>query len=211
MKYSHILWDFNGTILNDVDIGIEAINVLLAAEGLPLLTDRETYREKFCFPIEEYYRNVGLDFSKTPYSVYAHRWIDEYRAREKTAPLCDGAREALEYIKALQIPQILFSATEKEMLTQQVSALGIADYFETVLGADNVYAEGKIPIGKRWIASVRPRKALLIGDTEHDALAAAEMGVDCVLIANGHRAPEQLRRTGRPVYPDLFRFMDEMK
>lgn len=211
MDYSHILWDFNGTLLNDVEIGIEAINVLLAAEGLPLLTDREVYREKFRFPIEAYYQSLGLDFSKTPYSVYAHWWIDEYRAREKTAPLCEGAREALEYIKALQIPQILFSATEKEMLTQQVTALGIGAYFETILGADNIYAEGKIPIGKRWMETARPRKALLIGDTEHDALAATEMGIDCILIANGHRSPEQLRHTGRPIYPDLFRFMNEMK
>ena len=211
MDYSHILWDFNGTILNDVEIGIEAINVLLAEEGLPLLESAEAYREKFRFPIEEYYRSVGLDFSKAPYSEYAHRWIGEYRAREKEAPLCPGAKEALEYVKALQIPQILFSATEKEMLLRQVAELEIGDCFDEILGAENIYAVGKIALGRQWAERIRPANGVLIGDTEHDALAAAEMGVDCILIANGHRTAEQLRATGCPVYPDLFALLKDWR
>lgn len=208
MKYSHILWDFNGTVLDDVGIGIETINLLLRSRGLPPLTGREEYHRHFRFPIEEYYRSVGFDFEKDPYAVLAHEWIAEYRARERTAPLCPGAAEALAYVKSRKIPQILFSATQREMLVQQVEALGIGGYFDWILGTENIYAEGKISIGKGWVEAVRPARALLIGDTEHDAEAAREMGIECVLIAQGHQSEETLNATGCPVLPDLFALPD---
>ncbi len=203
MKYSHILWDFNGTILDDVGIGIESINVLLRSRNLPPLRDREEYQRHFRFPIEEYYRSVGFDFSKDPYDLLAHEWIAQYRAREHTAPLFPGAKQILGYIKERNVPQILFSATQREMLLQQIAALGIGDCFDAVLGADDIYAAGKIPIGKAWVESALPHRALLIGDTEHDAEAARQMGIDCILIAQGHQSEETLRRTGCPVLQNL--------
>lgn len=208
MNYSHVLWDFNGTILDDVSIGMESINVLLRSRGLRPLSSVEEYHRYFRFPIEEYYRSVGFDFSKDPYDVLAHEWIAAYRAREKSAPLCRGAKEGLEYIKSRSVPQILFSATEKAMLSEQIAHLGIGEYFSELLGRDDVYATGKIPLGKAWIARTNPPRALLIGDTTHDALAAKEMGIECVLIAAGHQSEQTLKTAGVPVLPDLFRLPD---
>ncbi|HBL83341.1 MAG: hypothetical protein A2Y17_05365 [Clostridiales bacterium GWF2_38_85] len=51
MKYTHIIWDFNGTILNDVDAGIKSINTLLARRQLPLLESVDAYKNIFTFPI----------------------------------------------------------------------------------------------------------------------------------------------------------------
>ena len=51
MAYSHVLWDFNGTLLDDVGIGMEAINALLAPRGLPTLKTRAEYHRHFQFPI----------------------------------------------------------------------------------------------------------------------------------------------------------------
>ncbi len=203
MDYSHILWDFNGTILDDVAIGMQSINTLLVARNLPPLRTREEYHRHFRFPIEEYYRSVGFDFEKDPYDLLAHEWITEYRAREHTAPLCCGAKEALEYIRQKNIPQILFSATQRQMLLQQVDDLKIKDYFTEILGSDNIYAEGKISLGRAWAKRVRPAKALLIGDTVHDAMAAAEMGIDCVLISNGHQSRQALSRAKVPLLDNL--------
>ena len=54
MKYSHVLWDFNGTLLDDVGIGMDSINALLRPRKIPTLDSREAYRKVFRFPIEEY-------------------------------------------------------------------------------------------------------------------------------------------------------------
>lgn len=211
MTYSHILWDFNGTLLDDVGIGMEAINALLGRRGLPLLRTRAEYHRHFRFPIEEYYRSVGFDFSKDSYDALAHEWVAEYRIREAAAPLCLGAKEGLEYIKAQNIPQILFSATQRQMLTEQVSALGIGPYFDEILGNDNIYAAGKTEMGHRWAERVRPRRALLVGDTEHDARAAASMGIDCVLIAQGHQSSATLSATGCSVFESIPQWLDSLQ
>ena len=80
MKYDCIVWDFNGTIMDDVQIGIESVNVLLKKRGLKTLDSREEYQSKFGFPIVDYYARLGFDFDKEPYSDIAVEWVNEYTA-----------------------------------------------------------------------------------------------------------------------------------
>ncbi len=56
-----IIWDWNGTLLNDLDLCISAINVLLGKRELPLL-NRQTYKAVFSFPVKDYYKAVGFRF-----------------------------------------------------------------------------------------------------------------------------------------------------
>ena len=83
MKYTAVIWDFNGTIADDIDLGIGAVNKMLAERGLPILSTREEYRAKLRFPIKDYYADLGFDFSKEPYEKLAHEWIALYNAGEK--------------------------------------------------------------------------------------------------------------------------------
>ena len=78
MKYTDIIWDFNGTILDDVDAGIVSVNKLLSDRGLPTIESKEEYRKVFRFPIIEYYRALGFDFEREPYEVLAPLWVSEY-------------------------------------------------------------------------------------------------------------------------------------
>ena len=203
MKYSHILWDFNGTLLDDVGIGMDAINALLRPRGLPTLDSREAYQKVFRFPIEDYYRALGFDFHKEPYDVLAHEWVAEYRKREKNAPLFAGAREILQYIKDCNIPQILLSATQQQMLCEQVEGLGIGEFFDEILGSDNIYAVGKTQRGLEWLHRTKPLRPLLIGDTPHDGEVACAMGIDCLFVTQGHASTETLRRLGFPTTENL--------
>ncbi|MBP3300046.1 MAG: HAD hydrolase-like protein [Clostridia bacterium] len=203
MKYSHVLWDFNGTLLDDVGIGMDSINALLRPRKIPTLDSREAYRKVFRFPIEEYYRALGFDFEKEPYDLLAHEWVAEYRKREKTAPLFEGVRELLTYLKELKIPQILFSATQQQMLCEQVEDLGIGEFFDEILGSDDIYAEGKTQRGLDWLKRVNPPRPVLIGDTLHDGETARAMGIDCILVAQGHASAETLAKTGFPVTENL--------
>ena len=60
--YTHVIWDFNGTILNDVRLGISCTNRMLEERGLPVIPDEDTYRGIFGFPIDDYYSRLGFDF-----------------------------------------------------------------------------------------------------------------------------------------------------
>lgn len=186
-QYTHIIWDFNGTLYDDVETCIKSANRLLEAHGLRRFSSVEEYRTIFGFPIIDYYRRMGFDFEKTPYGELAVEWVDYYMEESRDALLY---RDALPVLKALQktgAKQVILSATEREMLTAQLQALGVYALFDEVLGQDNIHAFGKQEIGLAWRREHPDAVPLFIGDTEHDAEVASAMGADCILLACGHR------------------------
>ena len=202
MKYTDVIWDFNGTILDDVEIGVCSINVLLEARGLPRLSC-DTYREVSGFPIVDYYKRIGFDFSEEPYDKVALEWVAQYRSRESQAPLYDGVREVLAYLRQKGLRLTLLSATEIDMLNSQVSSLELNSYFDEICGMDNVYAHGKVSLGHAWRKRNMDARVLFVGDTDHDFEVAAAMGADCVLFSGGHQSSERLLKLGAPVIGSL--------
>ena len=185
--YTHIIWDFNGTILDDVQVSIESANRLLRSHGLPVIHTVEEYRKKFGFPIIDYYRRMGFDFEVTPYDELAVEWVAYYLEEKKKASVFGDIPTVLQRLREKGIAQIILSATETGMLEGQVRELGIRDYFDTLLGLSNIHAYSKEEIGRDWIATHPEAVPLMIGDTDHDAKVADAMGIDCILLACGHQ------------------------
>lgn len=208
MKYSHILWDFNGTVLNDVEVGVESANILLKRHGLNELKSIEEYRKIFCFPIIDYYRKLGFDFNRTPYDDLAVEWVEIYNETVHKAKLYDGIIRLLSDIKDTKTPQLILSATELKMLTRQLKSLGIFEYFDCVLGTGDIYAYSKKDIAVNWVNKNKPDKAVLIGDTTHDKDVADAAGFDCILIANGHEDKERLIKTNATVVNSVNEIFD---
>lgn len=82
------------------------------------------------------------------------------------------------------------------MLCRQLRQRGVYGLFDEVLGLGDFRAQDKLSIAREWCARTRPARALMIGDTDHDALAARAMGADCVLLTGGHQSRAVLLRTG---------------
>lgn len=197
--YTHIIWDFNGTLYDDVGVCLSCARRLMRAHGLQPLASLDDYRSLFGFPIIDYYRRMGFDFSVTPYGELAEKWIAYYHEESATAGLAPRAEEVLERIRARNLSQLVLSATEYEMLERQVQALGIRDYFDELLGLSDIQAHGKAAIGRAWKERHPNARPLLIGDTDHDAAVAREMGADCILIAAGHQSKHTLAAC-KPLY-----------
>ena len=87
------------------------------------------------------------------------------------------------------------------MLDKQVRALNLHELFFSVNGTDNFYAASKMASGERWLEThgFDPREVVLVGDTVHDHEVAAALGIQCVLVADGHMSPERLRASGADV------------
>ena len=198
-----IIWDFNGTILDDVDTGIVSVNKLLADRGLPLIESREQYQQVFRFPIKGYYERIGFDFSVEPYEVIAPLWVEQYMINVQRAGMFCDVTEALEYFKSRGIKQTVISATEENMLRGQLRGLGIAEYFDEVLGLDNIHAGSKVGIALEWRSKHRDESAIFIGDTDHDAEVARAIDALPMLVCRGHQSREYLAELGVSIYDDL--------
>ena len=173
------------------------MNGLLKKRHLPCITSAEHYRKVFCFPVSEYYKRLGFDFSLEPFEVLAKEFIDEYRENTFHIRLYPGALDTLKMVKDHGISQVVLSASELPSLIGQLEFTGVKHYFDDILGLDNFYAKSKLDIGTSWIKlnSIDPSKVLLIGDTLHDYEVAKELSCDCVMIADGHQGMEQLSKT----------------
>ena len=205
MRYDHVIWDFNGTVLADMQAGIDAVNEMLAPRGLPVLSDMEGYRRAFRFPVEQYYRDLGFDFEKEDYkTVLAPLWVSLYNKYSKESPLFAGVRELTTALRNAGAKQSILSASEKEMMCRQLRERGALAWFDEVWGNDSIHAYGKNALAAEWRKAHPAARAVLLGDTTHDFEVAREMGVDCVLVAAGHHDKARLLQCGVPVVQDLF-------
>ncbi|MDD2647426.1 MAG: HAD family hydrolase [Eubacteriales bacterium] len=205
MKYSWIIWDFNGTLLDDSDFNMRIMDDMLLERGKPKMQGIEDYRRRFCFPVKEYYIRAGWNFSEYTFEELAEDYVRRYKAGCGDLKLFPDVRAALSAVKKAGLRQAVLSASEILLLRRQLGELDILGEFDEVIGVEDIYASGKVELGKRFIASsgIDPKRAVLIGDTEHDALVAREIGTDCALVPRGHQSAEILAATGFPVFPDI--------
>lgn len=200
----HVVWDWNGTLLDDTWLCIDVMNSLLAERNMPRLT-RERYHEIFDFPVIEYYRRLGFDFTRDPFDVIGAEFIRRYEQRRHEAALHEGARATLLHIRNSGLSQSVLSAYRHDTLEELLAHHGVRDFFTGVLGSDNVYAYGKLEQGRRWIRELglAPESVVLIGDTQHDFEVANAMGCRCLLVADGYHPRTRLSTLGAPVLDSL--------
>ena len=204
MYYDLIAWDFNGTLVDDAEVGMSATNILLARRGLPVIPSREEYYRLFGFPIRDYYERLGFDFRKESYDNIANEWIPEYRRLEREAPLRTGALDLLTAFWAHKIPQAVLSASETGILREQLDHLQILHFFWKIYGRGDYHGSEKTELALSLAREYPTARVLLIGDTDHDAACAKAAGFDCVLMAGGHQNTERLAACGCPIFEAYF-------
>ncbi|MGI6005725.1 MAG: HAD family hydrolase [Christensenellales bacterium] len=206
MRYSHILWDWNGTLLDDVRGCLSCVNRMLAARKMAALASVEAYRKVFGFPVMDYYRLLGFDFEKEPYEDLAREYMDLYLSEDYA--LYPGAARVLAAARKRGVRQVILSASETSILQRQIEKAGIAPYIDGILGTDNILAAGKAETGRAFMESGDVSSALLVGDTLHDHEVARFIGADCLLVANGHQCRETLLSSGAPVLENIAGVLD---
>lgn len=195
--YKHIIWDWNGTILDDRWLWVEEMNQLLRQRGIPELTE-EQYQADFRFPLKDYYRELGFDFGKETFTRLALEFIKSYQVRWEECVLHDNARDVLHVLADHGLSHSVLSAIEHKFLQKMVQFHDLGCFFTKLVGIADHFAASKLENGKRHLDGLHVARAevLFIGDTLHDFEVADAMGVDCLLVAHGHNSLDKLQATG---------------
>ena len=196
-----ILWDFNGTIVDDVSLNVWVMNRMLEKRKLPLIPTIEAYREIFCFPVIEYYKKAGFDFQKEDFSRVALEYMELYREKSLDCPVYPKAKELLSYFKTRGYRQIILSAAEKSCLSAQLSHHQLSSFFDAVFAKDDCLGEGKGDATALF--EEKKGRRFLIGDTLLDAETAALLDATPLLVASGHQSRRVLEQSGALVFNDL--------
>ena len=199
-----IIWDWNGTLLDDLDLSLHAVNVLLEERNLPKLTT-ERYKDIFGFPVVNYYVKAGFDFEKEPFEIPAKQYVKLYAAGASELKLFPDVINTLNFFKEKNYRQIVLSAMKDDNLKLMINDRKISHFFDGIFGIKDNYAREKVTLGKQVVEDLglNPSECLMIGDTLHDAEVAEQCGFNCILFSGGHVSKQRLETKNRKIVDSL--------
>ena len=207
MKY--VLWDWNGTLLDDTQAALDTLNIMLARRGGKSVT-MEFFRAHFAFPCRPFYDLIGMSVPDEEWDALAKEYHDVYAEQPKR--LNAETFAALERVKAAGAKQSIISALRQDLLDEVTARLGVAPYMECVYGVDNLDGASKLDRALELMSRIAPGSGpmpdvVLIGDALHDKEVADALGIRCVLCAQGSHSAERLRAVA-PTGDTLLKAVD---
>jgi phosphoglycolate phosphatase len=205
----HVIWDFNGTLLDDVDCCVATLNTMLIERAMQAIS-REEYLQRFGFPVRDFYVELGFDFEREDFDQVSATYIERYVAVVARAMPHARAHDALAAVARLDVAQSVVSAMEGKLLATLLERFELAPYMANVRGLDHLGASSKIELGLalQRDLGLRPEQVLLVGDTLHDYEMARAMGCRCLLYARGHQARERLEDSSAELIDSLGAVVD---
>jgi phosphoglycolate phosphatase-like HAD superfamily hydrolase len=198
----HVVWDWNGTLLDDNDAVVTAVNAVCRSYGRPAITLAD-WRTIFCRPLDRcYQRLLGQRLSVEDWARIDRAYHDAYTELLPGVRLAVGVPEVLHGWGAGGGTQSLLSMWFHDHLVALVTELGLADHFTRIDGLRHGVGGGsKADHLAEHLAALAldPAEVVLIGDVVDDAAAAASVGARCVLVSTGITARSALDETGVPV------------
>jgi len=206
-----VIWDWNGTLLDDVALSLDIVNGLLVELRVaPLSTER--YREIFDFPPSRYWSRAGVDLRQVNFEEISLEFCRRFEDRLGEADLFPDTTSTLDSLSRAGLTQFLVSATEHERLHRMLCRYGLDRAFDAFQGLSDTLGLGKPGAVERLLedCELAPDETLLVGDTVHEAEMARELGVACILVASGHQARHRLVRPGYLVVDSLEELASEL-
>jgi len=203
-----ILWDWNGTLLDDVDLTVQCEQEALRQFGYPAFT-KEEYLLHFDFPVMDFYRKHGVRESDC--ETVAAYWYDLYVRGFRGAHLRPDALEVLNRFQSAGVPQAIISAARHDTLLEQTACFpALAGHFLCIQGIAAASGSSKIHTAVDLLHRLQwnPGTTWLIGDSLHDLETASALQCRCILVSGGHQHENRLIGNGVPVTDNLSQAAD---
>lgn len=193
MRY--ILWDWNGTLLDDTRAALDTLNLMLIRRGAKPI-GMGFYRDNFAFPVRPFYERIGMVLEHENWDELAREYHRIYEGMPKR--LNGEAVTALERVRSVGAGQSVISALRQDLLDRAVAEFGVARYMECVYGVDNLDGASKLDRALELMTAITaktggvPPEVTMIGDAIHDKAVADALGAKCVLCAQGSHSARRL-------------------
>ena len=185
-----IIWDWNGTLLDDNHASLSALNAILSRRGLETV-GLDHYRKNFAFPVRYFYESLGVKIECEDWDALAQEYHDAYHECELR--LAADAKDALELVRGSGVTQAVVSAMREDYLVSDMDRFGIRPFFEAVLGTNNLDGCSKLSRIRDYVASAGAgEEYVVIGDSLHDKEVADAIGARCVFYGGGSHDPSRL-------------------
>ncbi len=207
-RFDCVLWDWNGTLINDASVACACVNDILCDLGRPKIEMRQYYH--FMRDGMDKYYDYLFYPDKAPFEKLVFMFSKYYDIRVKNASLHDGAKEVLGALKKIGVTQAIVSSSHKDKVRRDAAFFGVDGYFDEMLGADDLLIGSKTERARRYIESkgIEPCRTLFVGDMTHDRDTAEGIGADYLVIPNGHQSKKLLQDKGVKLVSDIKDIID---
>lgn len=205
---NHVIWDWNGTLFDDLDIVVRSVNATLRALGAgPIVAD--DYRDHYTRPVRIFYdRLLGRRVSADEWTAIDRDFHDSYRSLLAHGALAVGADEALSAVRSSGATQSILSMWWHDELVPMTEGLGVDAFMVRIDGnRGDATGETKAVHLERHLLDLRSdgilSEPVVVGDSLDDARAASAVGVKAVLYDGGSHHRHELEAAGVPVAGSL--------
>lgn len=198
----HVVWDWNGTILDDSDMVIEISNEVFAAAGFAAVS-RERYRAAFRRPIRAFYEELaGSPITDEQWMRLDRLFHDTYASRAGEISLAHGVVEVFAHIKSLGWTQSILSMYPHDGLMDHIGRFDIGRVFARIDGSrhsNNGPSKAGYLIEHLEMIGIGGKNITLIGDSLDDVAAAESVGGKAIFYASGLHSDEAAATLTCPV------------
>lgn len=201
-----ILFDWNGTLLDDLDYTFQTVTKVQQSYDIKPLADVEAYKSVFGFPIKDYYERAGFDFSKIDWDECGHRFMDAYVNGFNKTRLNPQAVMVLRQAKEANVGCYILSATKLDLLKAQVESFPeLNGLIDGVYGIGDIFASSKAGAAREFLSTCLCWDEIyMVGDTEHDLECANKIGARCILYDGGHQSRQILEKHHAAIVSSLL-------
>jgi phosphoglycolate phosphatase-like HAD superfamily hydrolase len=198
---SHVVWDWNGTLLDDLPIVIQSVNRSIRAFGLNAI-DAGVYRDHYTRPVRHFYDSLfGRPVTDEEWLRLNTGFHESYFELATRVDLAPGARDAMARLQHAGWTQSLLSMSPQDWLVGIVDRLGLTELFLIVDGLSGPSGGLKAFHLEEHLAAlaIDGDRVVVVGDTPDDVAAARHVGAVPILFHGGSHHMDVLEAEGVPI------------
>ncbi len=188
-----IVFDLDGTLVDTAPDLIRALNAVLSEESIalpPADTIRHLVGHGARALLQRGAAQIGVVFEDARLDELTERFIAHYRAdiAALSRPF-PGAEEALDALARAGAALAVCTNKRTDLSVELLTALGLHTRFSAIVGADSVKRRKPDPahlLDTITLAGGQRDRAVMIGDTDSDILAAQAAQIPCIAVRFGY-------------------------
>lgn len=190
----NVIFDWSGTLVNDLPAVLDATNYVLDRAGKPTMT-LEEFRSAFCLPFAVFY---DRHIPHVPLAQLEQWFHGRFEEMQKSASSLPHAEAFLRFCRERNLRMFVLSTVSRRYFKVQAKLTGFGDYMH------RAYLD--VRDKREKIAEIlhdnqlHPEETLFVGDMEHDIETAKHGGIHSCAVLTGYNTLDQLRRAE----PDLI-------
>lgn len=196
--FRNLIFDWSGTLVDDLPPVLEATNHVFSIYGIAPL-DRETFRLRFRLPYREFYEEVLPGVSLEELEVHFRQ---AFAASTAPVTILPHAREKLEWCRDHGIRCFVLTSMDREAFARQLADLELGDFFEATYAG--VLDKREKILGILEAHRLDPADSAFVGDMTHDIDTARHGNLTSIAVLTGYTHAGALAQA-RPdlTVPDL--------